>query len=206
SQAVIGESLSKAEVARSKAAEEALEAAKARDEAVAALERTRREAEQLRRRVEALEQAKPGAASAGASELETENEALKRKLKLAQDQATDLERSLGSLKAQLEAAQFDAKAARAAVAQAGQAAGATDGNEQVVAIKEKADEVYGGINENPGELRNDARAGQAGFAGVAGGGSPEAGRITSETLQTGNDSAEDAKGLPRGLPGLVVFG
>jgi membrane protein involved in colicin uptake len=213
SQSIVEESLAKAEVARAKAAEEALDAAKARDEASAAAEAARRESDRLRRRLDALEQAGTVQGGDDSGEIRAENDGLKRKLRLAQDQANDLERAVGSLKAELDAAQADAKAARAAAdaaqaraSQSGGSTGSSSGaadNDLTAAIREKASDVYDSINDILSEIRNNVKLVQDEFGTMAGGSSEDSVRIISDTIQTLIDSAEDAKGVLRGLREVV---
>lgn len=207
SQSVVEESLAKAEVARHKAAEEMLAATKARDEAVAAAEKFRREADRLRRRMDELENA-PRAEQENSGELAAEKQALERKLKLAEDRAGELERSLGSLRAELDAARADAKAAQTAAANgaAASAPAAGDaGGALVSQIQTMAMEVYESINDILSEIRNNLRLVQGDFAGLAEERTDEPVRIISDTIQTLIDSAEDAKGVVRGLRELAEF-
>ncbi|WP_428268838.1 FHA domain-containing protein [Haliangium sp.] len=208
-QSVIKESLAKAEVARHKAAEEALQAAKERDEAVAAAEKAQRENDRLRGRVEDLE----ANASSGRddTELRAENEAIKRKLELAETRTEELERTLDELRADLEEARTEVEDAREhggggradtleSPAEAGDGGGVTD------AIRAKAMEVYENINDILSEIRNNLRMVQAEFEIPPGERSDDSARIMNDTLQTLVDNAEDAKGVVRGLRELAEFG
>src|SRR5215470_1397661 len=120
---VAQDALAKAEVARHKAAEEALSAAKARDAASTGGDDARRELEKLRKKVAELESKAPPPA-VDPKELQLEREASERKLKEALDNASTAERSLKALQAEVDAAKTDAAKARAEAARARAAADA----------------------------------------------------------------------------------
>jgi pSer/pThr/pTyr-binding forkhead associated (FHA) protein/DNA repair exonuclease SbcCD ATPase subunit len=201
-QSVIEESLAKAEAARHKAAEEALRVSKERDDARAATEQVRREAERLKRRIEELESAAPRAQED--PQTRAENEALKRKLAVAETRTAELERSLGELRTELDTAR--AQGAGAAPAAASGAASAGPSSEVMDAIRNKAVEVYENINDVLSDIRNNLKLVHSDFTGLAGERTDDSVRIIFETLQTLIDSAEDAKGVVRGLRELAEFG
>lgn len=205
-QSVIEESLSKAEAARHKAAEEALRVSKERDDARAATEQVRREAERLKRRIEELESAAPKAQED--PQTRAENEALKRKLALAETRAGELERSLGELRTELDTARAQAAPASGEAAAGAAAGGAAGGAsaEVMEAIRNKAVEVYENINDVLSDIRNNLKLVHSDFTGLAGERTDDSVRIIFETLQTLIDSAEDAKGVVRGLRELAEFG
>lgn len=214
---VVEESLAKAEVARAKAAEEALDSIKTRDEAVAEAERAKREADRLRRRIETLETAIGSGGSQGdTDELHDQNEALQRRLRVAQDRTADLERSLRSVQAELDAARKDVQSmeARARDAEAASSSGAPaaapapagGGDELVAAIRDRAMDVYEEVNDILSEIRNNVRLISGEFADMTRGSSEDSVRIISDTIQTLIDSAEDAKGIVRALRELAEFG
>lgn len=201
-QSVIEESLSKAEAARHKAAEEALRASKERDDARAATEQLRREAERLKRRIEELESSGPKAQQDD-PQTQAENEALKRKLAVAETRTGELERSLGELRTELDTARSQAAGAGAG---AGEAAAGGASPEVLEAIRSKAVEVYENINDVLSDIRNNLKLVHSDFTGLAGERNDDSVRIIFETLQTLIDSAEDAKGVVRGLRELAEFG
>jgi hypothetical protein len=205
-QTVIEESLSKAEAARHKAAEEALRMSKERDDARTATEQLRREAERLKRRIEELESGGPKAQQDD-PQLLAENDALKRKLAVAETRTGELERSLGELRTELDTARSQ-MVAGAAVAGAAEGGASTSGAspEVLEAIRSKAVEVYENINDVLSDIRNNLKLVHGDFTGLAGERTDDSVRIIFETLQTLIDSAEDAKGVVRGLRELAEFG
>jgi predicted nucleic acid-binding Zn-ribbon protein len=205
------EALAKAELARHKAAEEALEASKAKEDVASVGEGVRREADKLRRQVKELEDKL--AASGGAADsddLKDENDSLQRKLREAEGKAGDLQRSLGSIQAELDLAKAEAKAARheaenAAAASASGGGGGGDaaaGNE----IRERATEVYESINDILSEIRNNLMIIQGEFTELAKEATGDSVSIISDTIETLVGSAEDAKGVVRGLREVIEFG
>jgi hypothetical protein len=211
-QSVVEESLTKAEAARHKAAEEALRTTRERDEARTLAEQVRREAERLKRRIEELENAAPQPEEdAGAR---AENDALQRKVAAAETRARELERSLGELRTELEAARMQLAAEPAPGAQTGaQGGGGDDGASAeaveairaVEALRNKAVEVYESINDVLSDIRNNLRLVHSDFTGLAGERNDDSVRTIFETLQALIDSAEDAKGVVRGLREIAEF-
>jgi FHA domain len=214
-QSVVEDSLTKAEAARHKAAEEALRASRERDDAKNLAEQMRREAERLKRRVEELESAaakprpEPAARPADDAGARAEKEALARKAAEAERRAGELERSLGELRTELEAARAQLAREQLAGDQAasGVVAGAQTGTspEAVEAIRNKAVEVYESINDVLSDIRNNLRLVHGDFTGLAGERNDDSVRSIFETLQTLIDSAEDAKGVVRGLREIAEF-
>src|SRR5262249_23978996 len=113
---VAQDALAKSEVARAKAAEEALAAAKARDQASSGGDDARRELDKLRKKVADLEKVQPAAPAIDPKELQLEREAADRKLKEVEGRAAAAERSLKALQAEVDAAKTDASKARAEAA------------------------------------------------------------------------------------------
>ncbi|GAB4538752.1 MAG: hypothetical protein Tsb0020_52770 [Haliangiales bacterium] len=215
-QSVIEDSLAKAEIARHKAAEEALAASKERDEAVAKAEKVQRESDRLRQRLAALEDsAREGRDD---TELLAENEALKRKLEAATGQLGDLDRVAKGLRDELEAAkaavaaaeqrakEADAAASVAASAVANAAASATgdsgagaDADADAAAaaladtLRQKALEVYQNVNDVLSEIRNNLRLVQRDVDGLsaklAGGGDPAG--DTDQGPAAGEEQSDD---------------
>ncbi len=213
---VAQEALAKAEVARHKAAEEALNAAKARDAASTGGDDARREVEKLRKKVgdlEKLAQAAPGA-KVDEAEIAREREAADRKLKEAIARAEQAERAQKSLEAALEAAKTDAQKARdeagraKAVAEtkdkqlieaAGGAPAPTAGGNGEIAAR--AREVYEAINDILSEMRNNMILVQGELPNLTADG--ETMQAVSDAVEALVDSAETAKGALRGLRDLA---
>jgi chromosome segregation ATPase len=205
-QSVVEDSLTKAEAARHKAAEEALRATRERDEARTLAEQMRRETDRLKRRIEELESGSPQ--GTGDAEARAEKEALQHQVALAESRAGALERSLGELRTELEAARSQLEAAPGAQpgAQAGAQAGSGGASpEAMEAIRNKAVEVYESINDVLSDIRNNLRLVHSDFTGLAGERNDDSVRTIFETLQTLIDSAEDAKGVVRGLREIAEF-
>jgi len=211
--AVAEEAMTKAEVARHKSAEEAIEAARARDAAMSSADEVRRELDRTKRRVKELE-AGSGAAAAAAdnAELTAKIAKLERDLRAAQDEKADGERGLKRIEAELEAAKADARHARAELEAAQllgpEAAVVASGGDNVdgAAVAEKANEVYDGINDVLSELRNNIVLIQNEFGEMAKEDSGDSARIIRETLEALLGNAEDAKGVLRSLKELVEYG
>jgi len=217
---VAQDALAKAEVARHKAAEEALNASKARDQASTGGDDARREADKLRKKIADLEvaaKATPGTAI-NPAELEREREAADRKLKDAVARADQAERAQKSLEAALEAAKTDAQKARdeagrakataeskdkQLIEAAGGAApspGASGGgaNPEIAA---RAREVYEAINDILSEMRNNMILVQGELPNLKADG--ETMQAVSDAVEALVDSAETAKGALRGLRDLA---
>jgi chromosome segregation ATPase len=213
---VAQEALAKAEVARHKAAEEALNAAKARDAASTGGDDARREVEKLRKKVadlEKLAQAAPGA-KVDEAEIAREREAADRKLKEAIARADQAERAQKSLEAALEAAKTDAQKARDEAGRAKAAAESKDkqlieaaggapapaagGNGEIAA---RAREVYEAINDILSEMRNNMILVQGELPNLSADG--ETMRAVGDAVEALVDSAETAKGALRGLRDLA---
>ena len=207
---VAQDALAKSEIARAKAAEEALAAAKARDAASTGGDDARRELDRLRKRVAELEAAGSAAGAAPAvdpKELQREREASERKLKDAQDAAAAAERSLKALQAEVDAAKTDAQKARAEVARARAAADskaeavvdaapAVDGE-----MAKVAREVYEAINDILSEMRNNMVLVQGELPNLQA--SPQTMQAVHEAVEGLVAGAETAKGSLRMLRDLA---
>jgi chromosome segregation ATPase len=210
---VAQEALAKSEVARSKAAEEALNASKARDAASTGGDDARRELDRLKKKVEELEKAKGIGTGLDPKEVQHEREALERKLAAAVETAAAAERSQKAMQAEIDAAKTDAAKARAEAARAKAASDAQSeaiidaaapkpsggtGNEELV---KAANEVYEAINDILSAMRNNMVLVQGELPNL---------KADADTMQAVTDavealvgSAEDAKGALRGLRDLA---
>jgi chromosome segregation ATPase len=216
---VAEEALAKSEVARHKAAEEAIKNAQARDQASTGGDAQVREIEKLKRKLAEAEKATAGASASDVSALQAEIEALKLKAKEAEGKAQVAERATKGLEAQLEAARVEVQAAKgeaeraktsaaSASAAAAEAAPAADGGggggggADASELARAAREIYDTINDILSELRNNLNLVKDELPNV-GGGNPDSLRIITETVETLVGSAEDAKGSLRGLRDLA---
>jgi chromosome segregation ATPase len=210
---VAQDALAKAEVARHKAAEEALTAGKARDQASTGGDDARRELDRMRKRLAELEkaQAAPVGGGADSKELQLEREASERKLKEANDRAAAAERSQKALQAEVDAAKTDAAKARA---EAARAKAAVDAHaeavlEQTVAtappleieLAKTAQEVYASINDILSEMRSNTKLVQGELSKVQADGDTL--QAISHAVEALVDNAETAKGALRGLRDLA---
>ncbi|HUQ04389.1 MAG TPA: FHA domain-containing protein [Kofleriaceae bacterium] len=215
---VAEEALARSEVARHKAAEEAIASARARDQASTGGDAQVREIEKLKKKLADAEKATAGATAADVSALQAEIETLKLKVKEADGKAQVAERATKGLEAQLDAARVEAQTAKGAAERA-QAAAANAGAAAAAAASEgggggggggapngeiasRAREVYDAINDILSELRNNLNLVKDELPNL-GGGNPDSVRIIQETVETLVGSAEDAKGSLRGLRDLA---
>ncbi|HEY5951160.1 MAG TPA: hypothetical protein VIV40_36965, partial [Kofleriaceae bacterium] len=211
---VAQEALAKSEVARHKAAEEALNASKARDQASTGGDDARREVDKLRKKVADLEAAANAGPAAGPdpAELQHEREAADRKLKEAIARAEQAERAQKGLEAAVEAAKTDAQKARdeatrakasaeskdKALIEAAGGAPAAGGSPEIAA---RAGEVYEAINDILSEMRNNMILVQGELPNLTADG--ETMQAVSDAVEALVDSAETAKGALRGLRELA---
>ncbi|MEJ7603892.1 MAG: hypothetical protein WKG01_38785 [Kofleriaceae bacterium] len=207
---VAQDALAKAEVARHKSAEEALNASQARDVASTGGDDARRELDRLRRKVTELEkaQATPGGPSIDPKELQLERESSERKIRDATEKAAAAERSQKALQAEVDAAKTEAQKARA---EAARARAAADSHAEVVidaaatgstaAITKAATEVYEAINDILSEMRNNMVLVKGELPNLNGNASTM--QAVSEAVEALVDNAETAKGALRGLRDLA---
>jgi outer membrane murein-binding lipoprotein Lpp len=206
---VAQDALAKSEVARHKAAEEALAAAKARDQAGTAGDDARRELDRLRKRVADLEKVQPAAAAGlDPAEVQREREAAKRKLDEATARAEQAERSVKSLEASVDAAKTDAQAARA---EAARAKAAADAHAEAVidgasapggaALAARAKEVYEAINDILSEMRNNLVLVHGELPNLQS--DAETMQAVGDAVEALVDNAETAKGALRSLRELA---
>jgi hypothetical protein len=208
---VAADALAKSEVARAKAAEEALASAKARDQAGSAGDDARRELDKLRRRVAELEKAgAPRSAAVDPAELQRERDAGQRKVAEVTARAEQAERSIRSLEVALEAAKTDAQKARAEAARARAAADAHA--ESVIDavspppgrsdLARRAKDVYDAINDILSEMRNNMILVQGELPNLKSH-SRATLQAVADAVEALVDGAETAKGALRGLRDLA---
>jgi chromosome segregation ATPase len=207
---VAQDALAKSEVARHKAAEEALSSAKARDQAGTAGDDARRELEKLRKKVADLETAaKAGGPVLDPAEVQRDREAAERKLKDATARADQAERAVKALEASVDAAKTDAQKARAEAARAKASAdaqaeavidavGTPAGSPELAA---KAKEIYDAINDILSEMRNNMVLVQGELPNLTA--DAETMQAVGDAVEALVDSAETAKGALRGLRDLA---
>jgi chromosome segregation ATPase len=206
---VAQDALAKAELARHKSAEEALNASKARDVASVGGDDARRELDRLRKRVAELDAKGPAVAAADPKELQLEREAAERALKTSIERAAAAERTQKSMQAELDAAKTDAAKARAEAARARAAADA-----QAVSVLDQspkpggdnaeiakvAREVYEAINDILSEMRNNMILISKELQSLNADG--QAKQAMTDAVDALVDNAETAKGALRGLRDL----
>jgi hypothetical protein len=208
---VAQDALAKAEIARHKAAEEALSASKARDVASTGGDDARRELDRLRKKVADLELVAKGAPAAAAdnAEIAHEREAADRKVKDSLARAEQAERAQKALEAALEAAKTDAQKARAEAARARasadaqaeaivEAVGTPAGSPELAA---RAKEIYDAINDILSEMRNNMVLVQGELPNLTA--DSETMQAVGDAVEALVDSAETAKGALRGLRDLA---
>ncbi|MBA3538659.1 MAG: hypothetical protein H0T79_03450, partial [Deltaproteobacteria bacterium] len=206
---IASDALAKAEVARHKAAEEALSASKARDAASTGGDDSRRELEKMKRRVAELEKQGGPVAGPDPAELQREREAAERKLKLAEERATAAERSHATMQAEVDAAKTDAAKARAEAARARAAADsqaesiiASPAGPSGNALATAAREVYEAINDILSEMRNNMVLVQGELPNLKSDDN-ETLQAVADAVESLVDNAETAKGALRNLRDLA---
>jgi chromosome segregation ATPase len=207
---VAQEALAKAEVARHKLAEEALNAGKARDQATTGGDDARRELDRLRKKVADLETvSKAQPTVLDAAEVQREREATDRKLKELLARAEQAERSQKALEAAVEAAKTDAQKARA---EAARAKASADAHAEAVIdavgspagsleLAERAKEIYEAINDILSEMRNNMVLVQGELPNLSA--DADTMQAVGDAVEALVDSAETAKGALRGLRDLA---
>jgi len=228
---VAEEAMTKAEIARHRSAEEALDAAQARDAAMSSADQLRREVDRSRRKIRDLEVPTSTADFAG-EEVEgmiDENEMLKRELRATSEKLRDLERSVASMKAQVDVSRLDITAHGEQLETTLHGAELDRANQHVpdtakfevelsettavvapeknpAALRDKAIEVHELINDILSELRSNIMLVQSQLQSVSEGDSSDSMRIIVDTVETIVGNAEDAKGILRSLREVVEFG
>jgi chromosome segregation ATPase len=205
---VAQDALAKAEVARHKAAEEALAAARAKDMAATDSDDARRELDRLRRRVVELETGGKDRTAAAAEETAAVKEAFENKLREATDRASQAERSMKALQAELDAARTDATKARVEVARSRAVAEtvnppvASPASSDGGALLLRAREVYESINDILSELRNNVVIVQGELGNLTSSSAPTL-QVVASAVEALVDNAETAKGALRSLRELM---
>ncbi|HLU65571.1 MAG TPA: hypothetical protein VKZ63_04820, partial [Kofleriaceae bacterium] len=206
---VSDDAMARAELARHKAAEEAVAATRAREEALRTADELRRELDKARRRLTELEEGTGTGPSPAELDLAEKNRKLERKLAEAGEQLSALEAELRTARAEREAARRASRTMQAVQpppeegddATAVVTAGANPG-----AIKDRAIDVHDSINDVLSELRNNAMILHEEFIRDPSERSPESSRIMGEAIEAVLGHAEEAKGVLRRLRELVEFG
>ncbi|HEX4453083.1 MAG TPA: FHA domain-containing protein [Kofleriaceae bacterium] len=209
---VAQDALAKSEVARAKAAEEALGSAKARDAASTGGDDARREVDKLRRRVAEFEKAAAapaGAAVVDPAAVQREREVAELKVKDLTARAEQAERAAKALQLEIEAAKTDAQKARAEAARAKasadsqaesiiEAVGSPAGTPE---LARRAKEIYEAINDILSEMRNNMVLVQSELPNLTAAGPTM--QAVGDAVEALVDSAETAKGALRGLRDLA---
>ncbi len=194
------EARAKAEEGRARAEEEALAATRAKDEASEAREEAVRDRERLERWVAELESREQQAAASEGDKAD-EVAAYRDELGRAEQRVAELEAQARELREALSAAE-----ARAETPPTGPSAGIEGPQGGAAdAIRDRAEQVYQEINDILSEVRNNVVLVQGEFGEIARERSDESSRMIAETLESLLGSAEDAKGILRGLRELAVM-
>ncbi|HKE17918.1 MAG TPA: FHA domain-containing protein [Kofleriaceae bacterium] len=209
---VADDAVTRAELSRHKAAEEAVTAARARDEAERLQHELQRELDKARRRVVELEEDTASQTGLPHEAVVEENRRLERKVAEAADIIAELEQEVRTARAETHAAVKRSTAMRSAVlpvASAGEEHEPTavvTQSRNPAALVDRAIEVHDGINDVLSELRNNAMILHDEFAKGPAERSPESSRIMREAIEALLGQAEEAKGVLRRLRELVEFG
>ncbi len=171
---VAEDALTKAELARSKAEEEALTAIRQRDEAVLAADQTRRDLDRLRR----------GGDEAGKAQRD--------RLEEAQVRISELEEALAALRRQARPAGDDGDTTAVVAAPLG-----------APALLDRARDVHDAINDVLSDMRGNILLIQGEFEQLAEENSSASARIIEETIRSVVKNAEEAKAALRRLRELV---
>ena len=195
--------LAKAEVARHKAAEEALNAAQAREQDKSGADDSRYELEKAQRAIAKLE------AAASKKPAISEGDLAEAGAKLRHAEA-----SVAELTASLASSREEVTILRAATKRPTRAAELEMPDTEATAIGvaaappellDRTIEVHDGINDVLSEIRNNLLLVQGEFDALAKGDSSPSARTIADTLETLVGNAEDAKGILRSLKELIEF-
>ena len=202
---VSDDAMARAEVARHKAAEEAVIASKAKEEASRLAAELRRELDKARRRIVELEEL-TGEGTGPDEELEDANRHLERKLVEAGDRIAALEAELRTARAERDAAGRVSRQMKAVQVEDGDATAVVHFGSNPAQIKDRAIDVHDAINDVLSELRNNTVILQEEFARDPSARSEESVRIMSDAIDAIVGQSEEAKGVLRRLRELVEFG
>ena len=189
------EAMAKTEVARHKAAEEAITVTQERDEALSRAEEARREVDRLKKRMEQL-RAQVEAASGGEG-ASSDADKQRQQLDEAKKQQTRLEAQVEELQAALQSAQE-------AVGSGAEKQESSDLDDRVQEIGVQAIDVYNDINDVLSQMRNDLMLVQGEFEEITGDPSDDSLRTIRSTVEGLVGQAEDAKGVIRRLRELAT--
>jgi len=202
---VSDDAMTRAELARHKAAEEAVDAARARDEAERMHSELQRELDKARRRLAELEEDTQSQGVPPEALME-ENRRLERKLAEAADVIAGLEREVRTAHAETNVARKTASRPAVHVPEDGESTAVVTMGQNPAGIVDRAIEVHDGINDVLSELRNNALILHEEFRKEGSERSPESSRIMMEAIESLLGQAEEAKGVLRKLRELVEFG
>ncbi len=199
---VAEQALTKAELARHKAEENALSAAQDHETDKSGSEELRFELEKAQRKIAELEKNTAPAVS------ESDLAELSAKLHHAEAQVAELTAELQDTQTSLERSLADMKAAKEVMV----GSKLKDPDSTAVRISaappellDKTIEVHDGINDSLSEIRNNLLLIQGEFETFAGGDSSESSRTIADTLKVLVGNAEEAKGVLRSLKELIEF-
>ena len=205
---VSDEAVTRAELDRHKAVEEAMAATVARQEAERGAEELRRELDRARRRVTELEKKAGPAGGPDVAALADQNRRLEQALDHARERLAELER-------EVKGARADAAARRDGAAGSGADDHGPEGEDRTAVvsagrnpatIKDRAIEVHDAINDVLSELRNNALILHDEFGRGPSELSSQSFRIMGDAIEAVLGQAEEAKGVLRKLRELVEFG
>ena len=202
---VSDDAMARAEVARHKAAEEAVIASKAKEESSRLAAELKRELDKARRRIVELEEV-TGEGTGPDEELVDANRHLERKLIEAGDRITALEGELRTARAERDAASRVSKQMKAVVVDDSDATAVVQVSANPAQIKDRAIDVHDAINDVLSELRNNTVILQEEFARDPSARTAESVRIMSDAIEAIVGQSEEAKGVLRRLRELVEFG
>ena len=202
---VSDDAMARAEVARHKAAEEAVIASKAKEEASRLSAELKRELDKARRRIAELEEV-TGEGTGPDEELEDANRHLERKLIEAGDRIAALEAEIRTARAERDAASRVSRQMKAVQVDDGDATAVVHVGANPAQIKDRAIDVHDAINDVLSELRNNTVILQEEFARDRSARTDESVRIMSDAIDAIVGQSEEAKGVLRRLRELVEFG
>ena len=205
---VSDEAMARAEVARHKAAEEAMIASKAREEALRSRDALGRDLEKARRRIAELEEVTGEGTGplAELEQLEDSNRQLERKLIEAGDRISALEAELRTARAEADAVRRASRQMKAVQLEDADATAVVTPGVNPATIKDRAIDVHDAINDVLSELRNNTVILQEEFARDPSARTDESVRIMSDAIDAIVGQSEEAKGVLRRLRELVEFG
>jgi hypothetical protein len=214
SKSVSDDAMTRAELARHKAAEQALVASKEREEALRLADEARRELDKAHRRLAEVSEGTAIGPSGVELEMAEQSRKLERALTESRERNAALEAELRTARAEREAAQRTSRD-MPAVSPDLPAAHEGDGDDATAVvraganpatIKDRAIDVHDSINDVLSELRNNAMILHEEFSRKPPERSGDSSRIMGDAIEAVLAHAEEAKGVLRKLRELVEFG